>query len=175
MDEEQLVFPYMDITPKGVITKYGYADKMENPITGCHICGYLLGIEILINRPTIITAFGFICGKLNTFPTRVKCGLYSNLNDHPDKLLTFCLPSELVSGGRTEISPVENISVIAGTYWIMATFERNSPILKTLNNNNNNIKIVYITHGFHSSLPDIWPKDSHEYISNAFNYYLVGY
>lgn len=103
------------LTCQDNIDRYGEPDDFHT--SSINAKDFLLGQKIEIERAATVTHFGFIA---RTDGTQVRFALYEDDNGEPGAIVTST-PSTAVLLGRQEIASTE-VTVSAGTYWLMGNF-----------------------------------------------------
>ena len=143
--------------------RYGYQNLAgSNTFTADN----LLGEAIDIPQPILVTKLAVSTAASGP---HVVVGLYTNNGGVPNTLVAST-PSTAVSFGANEIAVTASKTITAGTYWLMAVYDKDAQIEKDSATTNT---FCYISFAFSASLPTTWPGGT-SYQTGHAGYYVVG-
>jgi hypothetical protein len=125
--------------------------------------GFLLGIPIEIDEQATITHFGIISKSSGQ---QVRFALYTDADDVPQDLVIGSSAATLV-GGLQEI-PVPATQVAAGTYWLMALYDKEAIVGSDFSGE---MTVRLRAFDFEASFPNQFGSDQ-SYTGDRFNYYV---
>jgi hypothetical protein len=148
---------------------YGTALGTTSPATP----GYLVGIPITVTAPVTLKRLGaFAYSAGNGI-----LALYSDVAGRPSARLAYSASTALVSGANefAVASPPTPLTLAAGTYWIMASFQ--NPAMPTMATAvgasvNATQPVAFVTYTYGGPLPSPLPSPSTD-VTNAYNMYIV--
>lgn len=143
----------------------GNATQLPDPNT--EGTGVLLGFKITVANRVDVVRFGLRGRGTGAF---VKLAVYSDVGDRPSALLGSSGTAAVINGA-VEVDPVTALSLNAGSYWLMATFDANA---QTWWEDSAGPTAWYMNHSFASALPGTFVVDpSRTFTGYTYNYYLV--
>jgi hypothetical protein len=149
--------------------RYGYTSAFSGGSSSTSGFGvnYLLGEVISIPSAMTLTALGSV---VYTAGTHMILALYTNSGGAPGSLLASTASTTMVAGVME--LPVANVTLAAGSYWIMGEYDGTGPTYTDDFCNCNTIDYISITY---PSVPSPFPASPSTYTSGHFPYYVVGY
>ena len=127
---------------------------------------YIFGIPISISTGGTLTNFG--TWSLNN-TSYMRMALYADNQGQPGNLVASTA-STLMTIGKMEIAPSSSVTLAAGTYWLMAVYDRDTLVAVDWNNYVNNIRYYYSA--YTNTLPSPLTGSS-SYSHYNLNYYIT--
>ena len=141
-----------------------YGQDVQFSSTNLFLHDYLLGQQVVVSARGTFTTFGLFS---QSDAGRAVMALYADAGGRPGTLVART-DAFTVTGGRQEVAPLSTPVLAAGTYWIMAGYERSHTGYVAPPRE---VATAYIILPFGSTVPTTFPTPT-LYQENAVNYYI---
>ncbi len=141
---------------------YGQATQL--PTSNSFGGNYLLGHRVTVTAAGTIATFGIFN---QSTVGRGMMALYTDASGRPGTLVART-EAFAITGGRQEIAAMPTAPIAAGSYWLMAVYDRDNTGYSDRSSSNS---IAYIVFTFGTTPPTTFPTPM-TYTSGTFNYYI---